>query len=485
MEQVYLYNVLILEDDLPLCELLSRRLKPLAAKCRSAESIAGAEKLFREHHPDLLILDYLLASGGTGIDFYRRLVEQGHRLPAILVTGFGQESLLTDAMRLGIRDFVPKNETLLQNLPLAVQRILDDVQRDRKFTEMERDRLTFEITAAALNAAEISCFEWDMESGETTFSPQSEALLETPIDKLQTIDAFLELVEASDRQRVRAQFEMTKKSGELSEIDLNILTPHGSRWLHMKGRAESAELPGARRFRGMFWDESEKYHQREQLRISDQENRKLAERLQLSMLEIHHRVKNSFQVVNSLLNMELRRKALLEKDDIQRVISYVQGLALIHDMLTDNSKLRAGHNELDAAQLCESLCGSLSQQVDPIVVELPPGKTPISMRVASSLSVIVTELLINALKYGEMGSIRFDLECNRGDRLAQVTVSNRISPQAKSTEAKEATYGSQTGSPLVSFLAKSDFGFDVHRVVKGDDYVVTFSFPLNQADRNR
>ena len=56
-------------------------------------------------------------------------------MPAILVTGMQDESLLVEALRAGVRDFVPKTPNFLNHLEPIVTRVLDQVRTERELAE--------------------------------------------------------------------------------------------------------------------------------------------------------------------------------------------------------------------------------------------------------------------------------------------------------------------------------------------------------------
>ena len=56
-------------------------------------------------------------------------------MPAILVTGMQEENLLVEALRAGMRDFVPKTQNFLNHLEPIVTRVLDQVRTERELAE--------------------------------------------------------------------------------------------------------------------------------------------------------------------------------------------------------------------------------------------------------------------------------------------------------------------------------------------------------------
>src|SRR5262249_25753148 len=59
----------------------------------------------------------------------------GHDVPAILVTGLQDEHLLVEALRAGVRDFVPKTPNFLNHLEPIVSRVIRQVTTERDLAE--------------------------------------------------------------------------------------------------------------------------------------------------------------------------------------------------------------------------------------------------------------------------------------------------------------------------------------------------------------
>lgn len=87
--------------------------------------------------PDVLIVDYLLGTAETGLDFLRSLRASGRMLPAILCTGFADEARVIEALRSGVADVVPKTSDYLDYLPQAIERVLAQKRAQREIAEAE------------------------------------------------------------------------------------------------------------------------------------------------------------------------------------------------------------------------------------------------------------------------------------------------------------------------------------------------------------
>ena len=77
------------------------------------------------------------AAPSTGLDVFQHLRERGHLAPAVLVTSFADESKIIEALRAGIRDVVPKSGDYLEYLPQAVDRVLGQIEAERKLAQSD------------------------------------------------------------------------------------------------------------------------------------------------------------------------------------------------------------------------------------------------------------------------------------------------------------------------------------------------------------
>jgi len=116
--------------------------------------------------------------------------------------------------------------------------------------------------------------------------------------------------------------------------------------------------------------------------------------------EVHHRVKNNLQLIASLLNMQARkaeepgtRKILQE--NVNRVLS----IATIHDILTTSG---LDKRTISSSELLEKLRRSLQSFVPmgkSILIRIEGDDLELSADCATSVSLVVSELITNALEH--------------------------------------------------------------------------------------
>src|SRR5688572_8201885 len=124
--------ILVLEDDPGIGKLQRRQLERAGYRVELAADTARAREILGTAHVILLVLDYQLAEPINGLEFYRSLLSEGCDVPAILVTGFGDENRVIEAMRAGVRDFVPKTANFVELVAPTVERVMKQVRAERQ-----------------------------------------------------------------------------------------------------------------------------------------------------------------------------------------------------------------------------------------------------------------------------------------------------------------------------------------------------------------
>jgi two-component sensor histidine kinase len=114
--------------------------------------------------------------------------------------------------------------------------------------------------------------------------------------------------------------------------------------------------------------------------------------------EMQHRVANSLQIIASILLLKARAVTSAEtRLHLHDAHNRVMSLAAVQQHLS----FSIGDVELEPylVKLCESLVASMIRDSRPVTLRVEVQKQTISSQEAVSLGLIVTELVINALKY--------------------------------------------------------------------------------------
>ena len=127
----------------------------------------------------------------------------------------------------------------------------------------------------------------------------------------------------------------------------------------------------------------------------------------LAVREVHHRVKNNLQLVASILRMQSRQcedpsTRRILRENVARVLS----IATIHDILTYHS---SDFRYVGSRTLFDQLRMNLQSLVPPgraIVISVDGDDVPLDAETATPVSLVLTELLTNALEHAFEGRER-------------------------------------------------------------------------------
>ncbi len=120
--------VLVVDDEDPVRKTFVEWLEGagLGIRVLQAPDAAGALVLANQNPIDLAVLDWNLGAGNDGLKLLEDLYLFHPDVVAILVTGFAHQATPLDAMRMGVRDYLDKNQELDRETFLrAVRRQLD------------------------------------------------------------------------------------------------------------------------------------------------------------------------------------------------------------------------------------------------------------------------------------------------------------------------------------------------------------------------
>ncbi|OWK34886.1 response regulator [Fimbriiglobus ruber] len=109
----------------------------LNVKVYAAADSEAALLVANEHPIDLAVLDWNLGSGSDGLQLLEDLVEFHPDVVAILVTGFASQATPLEALRMGVRDYLDKNQDLNKETFLAaIRRQLDKIRPAKRQREL-------------------------------------------------------------------------------------------------------------------------------------------------------------------------------------------------------------------------------------------------------------------------------------------------------------------------------------------------------------
>ncbi|MGD0764911.1 MAG: response regulator [Dehalococcoidia bacterium] len=144
-------RVLFIEDNPADADIVKRVLGDSGvAAVETARTAEEGLRIFRKAEWDLVLLDYRLP-GSSGLAALDRLRKIDPDVPAIVLTGAGDDQIATDAIRLGADEYLSK-DAVLTVLPTAVRTFLEvkraDARRRALLAQTEREEELKGLTEA-------------------------------------------------------------------------------------------------------------------------------------------------------------------------------------------------------------------------------------------------------------------------------------------------------------------------------------------------
>ena len=138
--------------------------------------------------------------------------------------------------------------------------------------------------------------------------------------------------------------------------------------------------------------------------------------------EIHHRVKNNLQTVSALLRLQSRRiEDPAASAALNEAVRRIASIALVHETLSSSTEASVAFDDVLDRLITHAL------ELSPRMGELNIARTgeigSLDPRIATPLSLVVTELIHNALEHGlaESGA-NLKVEVSRLDDAAQIVI---------------------------------------------------------------
>jgi PAS domain S-box-containing protein len=205
-------------------------------------------------------------------------------------------------------------------------------------------------------------------------------------------------------------------------------------------------------------------------------NRRLDEanrRLKQAMTETNHRVKNNLQLMAAMVDMQLMdAPATISADELRRLARQISLVAGVHDLLTQ-SEGEGSPETLSAHAVLSRMLSMVRTTARERQVECCGEDINLPLKQATSLALIVNELVSNALKHcpGDV-QVRLSLE-GLGVMVEVLDSGDGFPPDF------DARSAARTGLDLVGNLVYYDLGGDVrYGAAPGGGGRVEVTFPL-------
>ena len=386
-------RVLLVEDDSATAELVRRTLERNGYSVDIAQGAqSGLAALRGNGGFDAVLLDYNLPDGEPW-----QVADAAHahipEIPVVVVTGMSGENVAIEALRRGFADYVKKTTGFWNELPAVLERV----------ARLSHIKGRLDETGALMRAiVEQSSDLVAVCSGEgrlVYLSPVILALLGRRPDEL-IGQSWTEIVADEDRPLLLRMHEGLAENPSQTAV-LRCCRKNGSlAWMEARVALLPASSSDERMIVLTLHDVTAQREHERQILGSLQEKEVL-------LREIHHRVKNNLQVVQSLLKMSARR--LPECDAriaVESTVERVHAMSMVHERLYQMPNLSA----LPLGDyLSDIFAGSIqAYSLAPSQVQLKLDVEEILLPLdrAVPFALLSNELLSNSFKHGFPGDHR-------------------------------------------------------------------------------
>ncbi len=342
-------------------------------------------------------------------------------------------------------------------------------------------RLAQSHRRAATSTASVAYFSYDPETDLFLRHDAIDAMFGFEPEEAGPYAApFFERVHKDDIGAVHAEVErvLAAPHGEIASFDYRVPLPNGvERFVRIRGEIATDPIDRRPKLVGTFVDLTDIETARQEL----QRAVKVRESL---VVEANHRIKNSLQIALSLLRLqaskqlaaggpaaEKARAALLAVESRVRAVADVHAAIQIDDDVAQIDLLVLFN------RLVQSTRKSAELGENAMLFTHPQKQIRMKSDTAIALSLMLNELLTNAIKYGAPtidNPVALDLNICDGSELT-ITVSNA---DLTSSETKLEFESSGTGERLLQQFA-DQIGATVLRIKNDGKIVARISMPLD------
>jgi PAS domain S-box-containing protein len=268
--------------------------------------------------------------------------------------------------------------------------------------------LTTELLKLAVESAGIGIWKVDPQTRAVEASAALKQMLGLSVDTPLDYAAFIGALHPDDQTGARRDLAAALTSADgLCETQFRIVAPGGEvRWLLVRGRA-FFEGGGADRKATLFIGTARD--------ITDASA--ALEQQQMLLHEVNHRVKNSLQLVSSLLRLQARRiPDPTARRQLEDATTRISTIAHIHQRLYRDQDIK----KIDFGAFLSELCADLQGAASHCSLEVKSPSFAVTTDRAIPLALVVNELVTNAFKYaypaeGSGGRVSVGVELSQGE----------------------------------------------------------------------
>lgn len=214
-------SILFVEDDQSFVKIIRHQLKKFQGREFHVvwkESVEEALAEIRINSKfDLILTDYNFPSS-NGLEFCLQLNQTGVEIPIVIITATRDIKLAIDAMKLGVEDFLLKEDLGESHLPRTIVNVVDRVSMRKQMHAVEKRMSIAENRAQAIRELVVTvCHEFNNPLAAIKISSdliQRQPMSEGDKTLMKQLDASLQKIEMEIKRLRDVTFERIDFHGE-------------------------------------------------------------------------------------------------------------------------------------------------------------------------------------------------------------------------------------------------------------------------------
>ncbi len=338
---------------------------------------------------------------------------------------------------------------------------------ERKELEFNLLQITNKFVLAS-QAAGIGVWTFDYESREISWDIQIQGISELGFFK-GDLKEWLEFVHPEDKEHVAETINPKNINASEFELELRLISKSGTlHYINLKASVEVRERKSKRAI-GLTWDVS-----REKL-IQQNLEEALKDR-EIMYKELHHRIKNNLQMVNSLLYI---RGTYTKDEEIKEFIkdtgTKINSISTIHEKLLQLSPMNQLNIKEYLTTLCHNVVRIYSDAKAAFTLNIDITPELFGVDTALNLGLITNEILSNSIKYAYPdggGLVKVSLR-KKNDHFIFKAMDQGIGFSTENRATPKASYGMQ----LIELFVRQIEGEMKIDHQRGTAYTIKFKKP--------
>ncbi len=212
--------------------------------------------------------------------------------------------------------------------------------------------------------------------------------------------SFVEIIHPEDRKNVSEVVSNAIKDKKNFKVEYRIITKNNEeKWVLERGK-------------GVF--EGEKLLHIQGYIYDITPYKTLIREKEFYFKELQHRIKNSFNLVVALINLELSGENEISRESLEKLRNRIFSISAMYDLLYKYSNVDSIEIGEYLSKIIDYIKNSLSEEKD-VEINFYPEKLYLSPKKATSLGIVLNEMIINSLKYSfdKNGKIEIYLKLNK------------------------------------------------------------------------